>query len=414
MIEKKIFRLAQVLEELQKPESKDFNLPNELRMLHTAREAGLSEAGVFHAGRILESLAASGLRRKGMRAASNLYSNIELLHEEGDLNQGLGMLAHLLRRMANDLRHVTRDVTPEEPLLAACISAIIIQWYLSRYVAPEAALLRDVTSICDGILEAQPLIQILVDPDAMGADLHRQDWKVVASSQPHIVCTVAEKLIDSRNYAEADHILAHLDPDKFDRSQELRALWFSRQGMLPEAMECISPLDESESETSGIKAGILKRLYRATGQTDALEQASMLYRASFTQTREQSVYLGVNAAACSFWLGNPDGARKISQPLLKRLGKRESRYSSENWINQDSRSYYEVASYAELLLLAGEYDRSLTWYRKILAPSLNRSLPVHVTAEQLSHHLSHLESHRHAFESIPALAEFLNSRPGRE
>lgn len=189
--------------------------------------------------------------------------------------------------------------------------------------------------------------------------------EIGSSTDPGIYTTAiplvetARGLISIGQPNEALDILARLDQEFPDSlaAKQLRGLALRRTKRYQEAVEVMSELTESghqDAETLGILAAALDGRFQETGKALFLRRSRELYRTAF-QADKTSYYTGINAAAKSLFLGEPDEAARIAalvEPLVKGAN--------------DGKDFWAGCTLAEIFLLQRKLPDAETQYQKMI------------------------------------------------
>lgn len=336
-------------------------LGQEIKNAWRAANQELAEASVFYAARILESLLNDAIRKLGIsKKPLQVYAMIEELFAARKISSDTYTCMHLLRHAGNEMRHLNREPGRQEQWAALSLARRILLWFaveaphgpglpLDECHLPESPL----DKLIESLLRAQnidsftPLVdrslELIQDAPSLGAlaverAIELGSWNL------------AQKLLDALRGTGALH----------RRVLELQALIYSRSGNPEKAVKVLSRLEtrKFDLETPGIMAGGYKRIWMAGKDPNILRKAYKFYRQGHRAT--ESVYLGINAAACASWLGDDTESRRIAASVHRRLT-RQARHWAPGAADIIHWDFYSLAIMAEALWLLGDYDQSEEW-----------------------------------------------------
>lgn len=155
----------------------------------------------------------------------------------------------------------------------------------------------------------------------------------------------AERLIGCNALSDALTVLK--DAADAQRRSELEALALSLQGDHAPALALLRRIPKS-AETAGLIGGTLKRRWLKTSMTTWLRAAHTEYSAAYAVHHDP--YPGINAAACSLWLGDGATSRRIAAEVAAALAAKPDR------------SAWDDATLAEAHLLTGQLDAARAQY----------------------------------------------------
>ncbi|MFZ4681251.1 MAG: tetratricopeptide repeat-containing protein [Terrimicrobiaceae bacterium] len=135
-----------------------------------------------------------------------------------------------------------------------------------------------------------------------------------------------------------------------------RALGAARSGAPQTAQALLNKkqtvLAEAE-EAKSLLARTFKDLWKSSGEKHYLRESFDLYHLDYTTTKGDRTFPGVNAASMALFLGRDGEARTIAADVLALLRSRP-----------DSSGYWDQATEAECLLLAGEIESARAAYAR--------------------------------------------------
>jgi class 3 adenylate cyclase len=152
-----------------------------------------------------------------------------------------------------------------------------------------------------------------------------------------------------------------LAQDAADRLGHVEALALARTGSTSVAQERLARLFERDKANPEV-VGALARTFKdfAVGadmpsdlQRRHLEQANQLYLEGYRRSQPPSVYLGINAAATSLWLGEREKAAALAA---------ETESLCRATLAADPEEYWTLATLAEALLLQRRLEDAVVLY----------------------------------------------------
>lgn len=199
------------------------------------------------------------------------------------------------------------------------------------------------------------------------------DPGVLASSAP--VLEAAQGLISLGRYEDALEVLKHAEAHfpKSIRAKQLHGLALRRLKRYQEAIDVLSELKAAghqDAETLGILAAAWDGRYQETGRTLDLRRAREMYRTAF-QNEPASYYTGINAAAKSLFLGEPEEAARLAAQVLP-LVKDAS----------DGKDLWAGCTLGEVYLMQRELGAAAAQYQKVIDTHPARSGDLRGTAAQ--------------------------------
>src|SRR5436190_7259777 len=252
-------------------------LCDDLRRLFGVARAEAPEAAVLYGGRILEALSRAAVSAPGLEADVNVYDNLVMLEQFGQLPHATRYWAHGLRLMANDARHVMRCLRPGDVDMTLVFLERWLDWFFCRF--EFGPLLGSLWATAAGSPTAVDELVARLDAPLIDlsqlrgeADPARDVWR----ASPTLPAAVAELLLDRKENDAAGLLLARareLHPDD-KRLLQLRGLWQSRTGDLAGAWKTLNESGLSrDQETMGITGGVAKRLWKRENKRSWLEES---------------------------------------------------------------------------------------------------------------------------------------------
>lgn len=186
--------------------------------------------------------------------------------------------------------------------------------------------------------------------------------ELVWTTSSALPCAAAEGLTKLGRYDEALELL-DVVATRFPRAirpKQLRALALARRakaGDLLQAQEILGTLyekGERDPETVGIYARTFKDRWAKERDPRLLRTARAYYREGF-ETAPDDAYVGVNAAATSVLIGEPEDlelGRELAQRVLELVGR-----------ERVPGDYWATATIGEVFLLLGDYASAARLYR---------------------------------------------------
>jgi tetratricopeptide (TPR) repeat protein len=175
-------------------------------------------------------------------------------------------------------------------------------------------------------------------------------------------CEAARGLINIKRYDDALAILDALIArcPRSIRPVQLKGLALARKGEWKAAQRLLGELEaagEQDPETLGIYARTWKDDYNATGDLLSLEKSRDLYARAFANA-PNDYYTGINAAAMSVLLGEPDAARDFADRVEQLVG-----------TVRKQGDYWGTATVAEVQLIKQNYDKAADLYKAAVVMS---------------------------------------------
>jgi hypothetical protein len=379
-----------------------YSLRDDLSHLQNVRQAGATEATIFYCARILEVLAAEGVRIVGLTPSVSSFSNLESLCQFNLMPATTLYWANALRRMGNDVRHILRKAAPQDADLAALFAERWVEWFFCYF--SYGAKLPSLTVDESPILPAKdaalpPLLRAIDRPDFDPMAWLPDRW--TGAEPPYMAAsTIAAAIVNLLlDRGETESAFTVLEPAmaRFPddlRLQQLNVLAWKRRGNLETAAEKIGPLlarSKDDDETAGIVAGVYKQVYMDRGRDpEILGKSFRAYLGGWDGSKASNAYLGINAAALALWLGRQADSRRLAgevrQVLLKRMAALASRKDQTNL----SISYWDEVTLAEAELLLGELGSARRRYQDAFAHSAKNKGNIKVASDQADRHLAPL------------------------
>jgi tetratricopeptide (TPR) repeat protein len=223
------------------------------------------------------------------------------------------------------------------------------------------------------------------DPDK-GRLLTLAESPLVAwRSSPLLRCACAEALISVGAHTEALAILDTVVREfpKSVRPQQLQGLALARAGRWRDAKNKLGELyelGERDPETVGIYARTWMDSYLATGNLLHLRRSRDLYAEAF-KASPSSYYAGINAAAKSILLREPDVAKVFAQQVQALVGDKAT-----------PGDYWKTATAAEVQLMQEKFAEAARLYLDAVAMSPGRIDDHRSTLTQANRLLEHLDA----------------------
>jgi tetratricopeptide (TPR) repeat protein len=329
------------------------NIGHEIATLARVVEVGALEASLFYCGRILEGLAASSVDRLGLPVAELVFNNLVILQEVGQLRGPVTLFAHALRRYGNDARHLRRQIQPADAEVALGLVTRWLGWYFCESAFGPG--LPALTPQGAGPFLASPhRVHDFLDAAEKGVEPATDSSGLWLSQTP--VCVTIRQLIDSDRLESAAALLTEAKA-RFPGDlllQQLNGLLLSRSGRLEEALEVLEPLARvrfDEEETSGILAGVHKRLWSDRGRSESLDKARRIYARGWTKSGHRNTYLGINAATLALMDGDAALAQQTAAQLARQILDRREDMERRWGEKAPAHDPWERATLAEAFLI---------------------------------------------------------------
>lgn len=375
-------RVAELSTEIRTAVYAGLRLGEDLDRLERVAAVDAPEAAVFYAGRILEILIAEEVRLVAGEPSANVYGNLVRLSELGVMPELPARLAHTLRRVANEARHVQRPLNHDDVELARALLVHLLRWHFTRFArGPQLASMWE-----NEEPEADPLARFVATLELEArAEAVQRLWETDArlarsafTSALYIETLIADGSEKARAAAQACAATALA---RYPNDLRLRQLdgWLARlRGDLAgSAAKLEALLEESEDvETVGLLAGTYKRMGR-------LARAAELYRRVWKQSDRKSTYAGINAASVTLLAGQRDVALKIGAQVVEIFERRPPGAFT---------GYWDLVTYAEALLLMGRAGEAADAYRDAFARDAEQRGWIESTRSQLEQLLNALDA----------------------
>jgi tetratricopeptide (TPR) repeat protein len=196
---------------------------------------------------------------------------------------------------------------------------------------------------------------------------------ILASPGP--VLAAAQGLISMGKNEEALEVLKHAYayfPQSI-RVKQLKGLALRRLKKYQDAIDVLSELKAAghqDPETMGILGAAWDGLYQESGKMLHLRKSRELYRTAF-QADPKDYYTGINAAAKSLFLDEPQEAERLAaevKPLVK--------YAS------DGNDFWAGCTLGEVYLMQGDINSAVSQYQKIIDKHSSKTGDLAVTRHQ--------------------------------
>jgi len=374
---------------------KDTTLEGDLANLNKVYAAGAAEAVVFYSARILEAiLKDSHLLFFGedpsQRSKKPGLADIEQkLFDYNLLKQNRYYWAKGLRLLGNDVRHSLRRIKADEADCALVFLEFILVWYFCEFpLGPRqntiykgqaridrvgGNLLPDLAWTLDSSRLNPVKLKVVFGP-------HGQDYFKKFSTNFTFPLLLIDIFIAQGDHASATRLIEGLEPFAYkqkgalrDRFFQLQGLILSREERLDEAMQLLEKEDARlrarseriDVETTGILAGVYKRIWKQGQDEDYLRKSYETYRRGWRESK--STYLGINAATTALWLENTLESQQLAREIKEILEQRR-KLIQQKTVNHFDLNYWDMATLAEACLLThdlhGAYELYLTAFEK--------------------------------------------------
>lgn len=321
---------------------------------------------VFVAARCLERIV-NAADDPTSRVQRTVQQRVDVLQMTGGMTSGEAAAAHNLRRLGNQVRHLDDALTDQDEPFVQSLLCGVLGWAIgwSERGASDTAgadARRKRTEAAAPVPEVITLMQARSASDCV-ASFAAILGRVHANGE-FLLLYAIERSLDFGAFDVANRMLASVRGESGIRSRrclQLRILAASRMGDLRLARDLIEKRLDHElrnaddrlfEESQGIKGGVYKRCWKASGSQDDLARAHQAYVAAWS--RGGTFYSGINCAATLAWLGRSAEARTIAERIKGELGMRIEELPPTDRMIQDAPWLY--ATYAEACLLAGAQD----------------------------------------------------------
>lgn len=390
---------------------KDTTLEGDLATLNKVYAAGAAEAVVFYCARILEAiLKDSHLLFFGedpsQRSKKPGLADIEQkLFDYNLLKQNRYYWAKGLRLLGNDVRHSLRRIKTDEADCALVFLEFILVWYFCEFpLGPRqntiykgqaridragGNLLPDLAWTLDSSRLNPEKLKVVFGP-------HGQDYFKKFSTNFTFPLLLIDIFIAQGDHASATLLIEGLESFAYkqkgalrDRFFQLQGLILSREERLDEAMQLLEKEDARlrarseriDVETTGILAGVYKRIWKQGQDEGYLRKSYETYRRGWRESK--STYLGINAATTALWLGNTLESQQLAREIKGILEKRRKQIQQKT-DNRYDLNYWDMVTLAEACLLTNNLKDSIELYQLAIKAYKNQPEDIEVTRQQLS------------------------------
>lgn len=396
--------------EVTRHKLKDTTLEGDLTNLNKVYAAGATEAVVFYSARILEAILKDSHQLffgedPNPRLKKPTLADIEQqLFDYNQLQQNRYYWAKGLRLLGNDVRHSLRRIKADEADCALVFLEFILVWYFCEFpLGPRQ------NTIYKGQARIDRAGGNLLPDLAWTLDssrLNLQKLKVIFGAREQdyfdkfkVNFTFPLLLIDifiaQGDHASASRLIeglasyAHKQKGALrDRFYQLQGLLLSREERLEEAAQLLErEIDRQKArseridvETTGIVAGVYKRIWKQGQDEGFLRKSYETYRQGWRECK--NTYLGINAATTALWLGNPLEAQQIGKEVKGALERRRTMIQQKTNDRYDL-SYWDMATLAEACLLTHDLEGAVELYQRAFKTCKNQPDDVGVTRRQL-------------------------------
>ena len=357
-----------------------FSLAEDLDWLDRLRAMQAPVGVILHGTRILEVLSRQAREQIGLTDDNDRLNHcLVQLMDYDCLSRDTYRLLDRLRDLGNKARHALRKVSLTDAEQGYAIALRGLHWYfcefpkgpglpcLSIHNQPLDALLPESVASLLAMLESAE-----IDKHGFLATLRLDVRHCPVLASPVLAAVLVERLLDSKRADEAQVVLTAALARFADdvRLRQLQGLLWSRAGRLAEAcawLEAIEPTDSAaDEETQGILGGAYKR------QADAepaerlawLTKSHAKYERGWEKSQRTNVYLGINAAATSLWLGLPGQTTPIAKRIRDLLQVRQNKLAQTDGGVARYLSCWDQLTLAEAHLLLHEWDAARQCYRE--------------------------------------------------
>lgn len=369
---------------------KDTTLEGDLANLNKVYAAGAAEAVVFYCARILEAILKDSQQLffgedSNPRSKKPTLADIEQqLFDYNQLKQNRYYWAKGLRLLGNDVRHSLRKIKADEADCALVFLEFILVWYFCEFpLGPRqntiykgqaridragGNLLPDLAWSLDSSRLNPQKLKIIFGP-------HEQDYLKKFSTNFTFPLLLIDIFIAQGDHASASRLIDGLASYAYkqkgalrDRFFQLHGLLLSREERLEEAMQILEKEDARQRarserldvETTGILAGVYKRIWKQKQDEGFLRKSSETYRQGWRDCK--NTYLGINAATTALWLNNPLESQQIAREIKGKLEKRRQMIQQKTDSRYDL-NYWDIVTLAEAKLLSNDLPGACELYR---------------------------------------------------
>ncbi|MFK7823596.1 MAG: tetratricopeptide repeat-containing protein [Oligoflexales bacterium] len=343
-----------------------FSLIEDINKINLSYRKDIPEATIIYCTRIFEVMIAKSVELIGIIPASNVFGNLNILQRFGKLSYPHKYWFHAIRRVGNDCRHVTRKISSIDEDWAISFIREAITWSITfNNSNPDFDVLRILTKCSNRYI--REFVNKKSYEDLEKKDLASLPQALIGS--PILYGVLGEYNINHGNNDLALEILdigIKLFP-KDVRLIQLKALILSRKNDLIEAKKLLDPYFKKNSykdpETQGIYCGILKRIWlNNPKRTSELRSSRNNYYTGFEKSEFADIYMGINAAALSLFLGQKRESRNIAEKVKNTIEERQKYYSLKNIVTDSSDQFWDIVTLAEANLLMGNFSKSRSLY----------------------------------------------------
>lgn len=409
---------------------KDTTLEGDLANLNKVYAAGASEAVVFYCARILEEILKDSHQLffgedSNPRSKKPTLADIEQqLFDYNQLKQNRYYWAKGLRLLGNDVRHSLRKIKADEADCALVFLEFILVWYFCEFpLGPRqntiykgqaridragGNLLPDLAWSLDSSRLNPQKLKIIFGS-------HEQDYFKKFSTNFTFPLLLIDIFIAQGDHASATRLIEGLESFAYkqkgalrDRFFQLHGLLLSREERLEEAMQILEKEDARQRarserldvETTGILAGVYKRIWKQKQDEGFLRKSSEIYRQGWRDCK--NTYLGINAATTALWLNNPLESQQIAREIKGKLEKRRQMIQQKTNFRYDL-NYWDMATLAEACLLTHDLECSTELYQRAFKTCKNQPEDIDVTRKQLDSLIERLSLPASVIERLRAL-----------
>ncbi|MDY0384540.1 TRAFs-binding domain-containing protein [Trichlorobacter sp.] len=384
-------------------------LENDLRNLDKVYGVGATEAVVFYCARILEAILKEAhvkffeMNSKTGIAESKLVEMESALYEYNLLQQNRYYWAKGLRLLGNEVRHSLRKIKADEADCALVFLEFILVWYFCEFpLGPRqntiykgqaridragGNLLPDLAWTLDSSRLNPEKLKVIFGP-------HGQDYFKKFSTNFTFPLLLIDIFIAQGDHTSAARLIEGLESFAYKQKGALRYRFFQLQGLLlsredrlDEAMQLLEKEDARlrarseriDVETTGILAGVYKRIWKQRQDEGYLRKSYETYRRGWRDSK--NTYLGINAATTSLWLNNPLESQQIAKEIKGILEQRR-KLIQQKTDNRYDLNYWDMATLAEACLLTHDLESSVELYQRAFKNCKNQPEDIDVTRRQ--------------------------------